>query len=656
MAVYPAGSSDLNAGADVKTSYSESLLPVPEVSHLRNEDIAAMAELPFLKADIREIFEIPLKSHFKRKKRRKCFWRRNQLWGRKVWHHRPMLLKEHKPPSSKYPKTPQNQHQADTDSKAAVCMQPQQQQQGQGGMAPQVTVQVQGLEFPQVTVNVQPQVQLLSQRWEVPQVTVQLQQWQQGQGAVTVQVQPQQQGQGRVGFQVTVQVQPQIGHDQERPRVASPQAEGQGEGKSQAAEQEQQENQDEVKQEEDVVTSVLSESFQVPSREGPEKKAQDQSQEEERSKAVVPPRLAQEVEGRETIGPKVMDQVQEQQQEEDRGQDKPPTSNKLPREMPNYFVSIPVTNDQILDKIEDVQELIFTKEPALLRALIPVQTMHLTIIVAHLRTEEEVKKAVLALKQSKAKIDAILQGKLLNMTFHGIGQFNNQVVYVKMSEDEQQMLSKIAEIVEESFGEMNLNISGSKDFKPHLTFLKLSKAPALRRKGFRKINSDLYKEYEDSFFGTEVFSQIDLCAMHKKKQESGYYHCECSINVGSSNIEENKEQEVQTEDLGERSIDTLPSSAAEVRTGTVTAGYKSAACVTEVDDKQSENLAEAPVTSEEKKINELDVWPEAKDETFLAEREFSSKSMPDHLPVDPDALQGKDEGQGETKLTDGNLQ
>lgn len=27
------------------------------VSHLRNEDIAAMAELPFLKADIREIFE-----------------------------------------------------------------------------------------------------------------------------------------------------------------------------------------------------------------------------------------------------------------------------------------------------------------------------------------------------------------------------------------------------------------------------------------------------------------------------------------------------------------------------------------------------------------------------------------------------------------------
>ncbi|KFV77182.1 A-kinase anchor protein 7 isoform gamma, partial [Struthio camelus australis] len=228
-----------------------------------------------------------------------------------------------------------------------------------------------------------------------------------------------------------------------------------------------------------------------------------------------------------------------QDQQEDLGQE---VSKKRPREIPNYFVSIPITDDQILDRIEDVQELIFTKEPDLSRALIPVQTMHLTIIVAHLGTEEEVKKAVLALKQSKTKVEAILQGKDLNMTFHGIGQFNNQVIYVKMSEDNQKTLSKIAEAVEECFNEMDLDISGSKDFKPHLTFLKLSKAPRLKRRGFRKICSDLYKEYEDCYFGTEVFSQIDLCAMRKKKQESGYYYCECSIYVGSKGTEESQEQ------------------------------------------------------------------------------------------------------------------
>ncbi|NXL53691.1 AKA7G protein, partial [Podilymbus podiceps] len=205
------------------------------------------------------------------------------------------------------------------------------------------------------------------------------------------------------------------------------------------------------------------------------------------------------------------------------------------------FPCLMFTALQILDRIEDVQELIFTKEPDLLRALLPVQTMHLTIIVAHLGTEE-VKKAVLALKQSKTKVEALLQGKDLNMTFHGIGQFNNQVIYVKMMEKDQKMLSRIAEVVEECFNEMNLDISGSKDFKPHLTFLKLSKAPRLKRRGFRKICSDLYKEYEDSYFGTQVFSQIDLCAMRKKKQESGYYYCECSINVGSRSTGESKEQ------------------------------------------------------------------------------------------------------------------
>ncbi|NXR28641.1 AKA7G protein, partial [Cinclus mexicanus] len=224
---------------------------------------------------------------------------------------------------------------------------------------------------------------------------------------------------------------------------------------------------------------------------------------------------------------------------EDLGQE---LSKKRPRQAPNYFVAIPITDDQILDRIEDVQELIFSKEPDLSRALLPVQTMHLTIIVAHLGTEEEVKKAVLALKQSKTKVEDILQGKDLNLTFRGIGEFNNQVLYVKMLEEEQKMLNRIAEAVEECFIEMNLDISGSKDFKPHLTFLKLSKASRLRRRGFRKICTDLYKEYEDSHFGTEVFSQIDLCAMRKKKQESGYYYCECSINVGSSDKEESKEQ------------------------------------------------------------------------------------------------------------------
>ncbi|NXG52604.1 AKA7G protein, partial [Psilopogon haemacephalus] len=226
-------------------------------------------------------------------------------------------------------------------------------------------------------------------------------------------------------------------------------------------------------------------------------------------------------------------------QKEDLGQEVP---KKRPREAANYFVAIPITNDQILDRIEGVQELMFTKEPLLLKALLPIQTMHITLIIAHLGTRDDIKKAVLALKQSKSKIEAILQGKDLRMTFQGIGRFNDQVLYVDMLEEGKKMLIRITEAVEECFVDMNLDISGSKDFIPHLTFLKLSKAPSLKRRGFTKICSDLYKEFEDNYFGTEVFSRLDLCAMKKKKQASGYYYCECSIHVGSTTVEKNEGQ------------------------------------------------------------------------------------------------------------------
>ncbi|CAM4587192.1 unnamed protein product [Lepidochelys kempii] len=706
MFMCPTGATDRNVHISAKTSYSENTAPLPAVNHLRSEECVLMAELPFLKADIREIFEIPLKNDFKPRKGRRQFWRRSQLWRRKLWCRRPKAMEQQQQETGESQEVTQEQNPADKGPKVTV----QVQQRGPGWEAAQVTLQVQpqqlgpGREAPGVTVEVQQQ----GRGGASLQVTVEVQQQGRGGAApqVTVEVQPQQRSQGGASLQVTVEVQPQKGHDRKGSQGTQTQHHSQDEEGSKAMEQPL--NQDEresqvMAKDERKPKEVELEGNQGQDKEGTEATEQqrDQSQDEERSKAMEQPlnldereskvraedeRAPREREGKQgqdKKGIEVLEQQQDHSQDEEgskavdlqkpsqeeeglktmemepqqgQGQDKQTLYKKHLREMPNYFVSIPITNDQILDKIEDVQELIFTKEPDLLRALIPVQTMHLTIIVAHLRTEEEVKKAIVALEQSKAKVEAILQGKLFNMTFHGIGQFNNQVIYVKMSEDEQQMLSRIAEAVEGSFSEMGLDITGSKDFKPHLTFLKLSKAPALRRKGFRKISSDLYKEYEDSPFGTEVFSQIDLCAMHKKKQESGYYHCECSINVGSGSAEENKEQTVRTEYLGKMATEVPPNGAAEMETGDITAGCNCASCVAKDDDKPSENIAEVSVTNKETKINEKDVQPEAKNETFTADGEVCSESAADLLPVSPDTLKGVDERQEKAKLADGNLQ
>nr|XP_021139386.1 uncharacterized protein LOC110356809 [Columba livia] len=649
--------------------------------------MTAMAELPFLKADIRDVFEIPLKNYFKSQRKRRRILEKPQLKRRKLLCHRMKVVKRELC-RSRHQEMVQKQVQVDgspegaqhlcspiqfgqgQDHLSAAQMLPPVQQPQEGdnvhvqlprqavrrGMtlnvgpqqvvqeweAPEVTVQVrpqkqsQGWESPEVTVQVRPQKP--SPQWEAPLVTVQVQLQKQVQGPalpqVVVQVQPQEQRQITAGIKITVQL--HLGCDTEEVSCLQDQGEEMlGNGEQLTSKQRQGEPMARSEGERELAVVELVPQGTLSQKHDQEgemtKPQQDQSQEEESSEMVelqeVQVKHKADLDGMVTEG-QLQDQSQEQEQlkadltpqkegqratdmrqeqgdvqeeskgmgkdqKEDLGQE---VSKKRPRGTPNYFVAIPITDDQILDRIEDVQELIFTKEPDLLRALLPVQTMHLTIIVAHLGTEEEVKKAVLALKQSKTKVEAILQGKDLKMTFHGIGQFNNQVIYVKMLEENQKILNRIAEAVEECFIEMNLDISGSKDFRPHLTFLKLSKAPRLKRKGFRKICSDLYKEYEDSYFGTEVFSQIDLCAMRKKKQESGYYYCECSINVGSSAREESKEQEMQTQDVGETTSEDLPNSAAKTEIGATAVSCKLASCLVVADDKPSENIAEASIT------------------------------------------------------------
>ncbi|XP_066170335.1 uncharacterized protein [Sylvia atricapilla] len=356
---------------------------------------------------------------------------------------------------------------------------------------PKVTVKVQpqnmscGWDSPEVTVQVQPRRP--SPRWEAPSVTVQVQLEQQGPGPslpqVTVQLQPQEGGQGTAGIKVTVQL--LLGCDPEDVTCLQNQGEGmldngqlltppknpgemmrmtRSEGERKRAVVElvpqgilsQKQDQGEVEkaqqdqsQEEraGVVELCNMQAGDKADLNGmvTEEQLQDQSQEQEQLKAELP---LQKEDQRSTEIRQEQHNVREgpreivEGQKEDLGGE---PSKKRPREAPNYFVAIPITADQILDRIEDVQELIFSKEPDLSRALLPVQTMHLTIIVAHLGTEEEVKKAVLALKQSKTKVEDILQGKDLNLTFHGIGEFNNQVLYVKMLEENQKMLNRIAD-------------------------------------------------------------------------------------------------------------------------------------------------------------------------------------------------------------------
>ncbi|XP_045400319.1 A-kinase anchoring protein 7 isoform X3 [Lemur catta] len=203
---------------------------------------------------------------------------------------------------------------------------------------------------------------------------------------------------------------------------------------------------------------------------------------------------------------------------------------------PNYFLSIPITKKEITGGIKILQNAIIQQDQRLAKAMVGDGSFHITLLVMQLFNEDEVNLGIDALLELKPFIEEILQGKHLILPFQGIGNFGNQVGFVKLAEgDHINPLLEIAEIAKRTFQEKGILAGESRGFKPHLTFMKLSKAPWLRKNGVKKIDPELYEKFISHRFGEETLYRIDLCSMLKKKQSNGYYHCESSIVIGEKN-------------------------------------------------------------------------------------------------------------------------
>ncbi|XP_067241035.1 A-kinase anchor protein 7 isoform X2 [Chanodichthys erythropterus] len=197
---------------------------------------------------------------------------------------------------------------------------------------------------------------------------------------------------------------------------------------------------------------------------------------------------------------------------------------------PNYFVSVPITNPEIKQVVQDVQKLVLEKDSRLSRALIPVDTLHITLLVAHLKTQEQVDLAASTLSALEAPLNALLEGRRLILPFCGVGHFKQEVAFVQITEGEHlNTLALMAESVRKAFEESGIVSGDDKAFKPHLTFLKLSRAPKLRKQGVKKLDLALFSDFESRVFGDECVCRVDLCSMLKKKTEDGYYHREKSV-------------------------------------------------------------------------------------------------------------------------------
>ncbi|XP_042651919.1 A-kinase anchoring protein 7 isoform X3 [Tyto alba] len=211
---------------------------------------------------------------------------------------------------------------------------------------------------------------------------------------------------------------------------------------------------------------------------------------------------------------------------------------------PNYFISLPITNPEITGSIQAVQDAIIQKDQRLSKAMVRSGSLHITMLVMHLSSEEEISIAVGALSDSKDFVEDLLKGKIVDLSFQGIDHFRNEVGFVKLAEnDHTTILTKIAETMKKIFQEKGILTGEERAFKPHLTFMKLSKSTQLRKQ-VKKIDSSLYEDFKSHYFGDEILRRLDLCSMLKKKQPSGYYYCESSIVFGEKHAAEPDDAEL----------------------------------------------------------------------------------------------------------------
>ncbi|GAA6224370.1 A-kinase anchor protein 7-like [Lates japonicus] len=199
---------------------------------------------------------------------------------------------------------------------------------------------------------------------------------------------------------------------------------------------------------------------------------------------------------------------------------------------PNYFVSIPITNTEISSAVTEVQEAVLQQEPLLAKAMIPVPTLHITLLVTHLANQEQIDLAATVLTQVEPSLAELLGGRDLVLPFSGIGHFRKEVVFVGLAPGQHRhTLDSLAELLRSRFEEQGLLQGDSRGFEPHLTIMKLSRASKLRSQGIKRVDPALYSSYTNKFFGDQTVERVDLCSMLKKKQQDGYYHTETSLQL-----------------------------------------------------------------------------------------------------------------------------
>ncbi|KAB7499010.1 A-kinase anchor protein 7 isoform gamma, partial [Armadillidium nasatum] len=195
---------------------------------------------------------------------------------------------------------------------------------------------------------------------------------------------------------------------------------------------------------------------------------------------------------------------------------------------PNYFVAVQVSNPEIHKAVLNVQKTMLSSNEKISGSLINVSTLHITLFVLHISTEDQLHVACSALDHCAAKLSKNLSEDPLCLKFSRVSHFSNKVVFAQLIEDnDYKRFLATTEQIREQFLDMGVLLTDDRFFNPHLTIAKLSKlAKTNQNIHIRKIEPETYASERSKYFGEQYVTGLQLLSMNKPKDEKGYYYSE----------------------------------------------------------------------------------------------------------------------------------
>ena len=204
-----------------------------------------------------------------------------------------------------------------------------------------------------------------------------------------------------------------------------------------------------------------------------------------------------------------------------------PCSDKCNNKLrPNYFLCLRITDSNIVERLEALQESILEVEPQYAECCVRPTALHVTLCTLGLDTLEQVSSARRVLEDACRELRAMAPRNIV-LTIKGVSNFSDRVIYGQVHHE--QDFTDFVERIRTTFCESGFDMRDDRDYVPHMTVVKVSR-PTERRLLRKTIDPAIYETAKDMYFGSETISAVHLCSM-KERTQDGFYVCAARVDL-----------------------------------------------------------------------------------------------------------------------------